>query len=160
MSRPSTATTLLPPGGMSVVRATMWRAIRSELVQRAGVAVENPAALGFRQRRLERKARIVKVPMRIIRREQQAIDADPFDQRAQMLGFIRLVDRLRREPEMLLHIFRRTPLEVRDFAAEAVEMPVHPPHGRRDPAEAALDEHDFEFRETLRNAFEHEAGEH
>jgi hypothetical protein len=27
MSRPSTPTTLLPPGGISDVRATMWRAM-------------------------------------------------------------------------------------------------------------------------------------
>jgi hypothetical protein len=28
MSRPSMPTTLLPPGGISVVRATMWRVMR------------------------------------------------------------------------------------------------------------------------------------
>ena len=51
ISRPSTPTTLLPPGGISDVRATMWRAIAdlgSELVKRAGVAVEDLDALGFR----------------------------------------------------------------------------------------------------------------
>src|ERR1700682_5784005 len=158
MSRPSTATTLLPPGGMSVVRATMWRAIRSELVQRAGVAVENPGALGFRQRRLDRKTRIIKVPMWIIRREQQAIDADPFDQGSQMSGFVRLVDRLRREPEMLLHIFRRTPLQVRDLVAESVKMLVHPPGGRGNPTQPALDEHDLQARKALGHAFDDEAG--
>jgi hypothetical protein len=58
--------------------------MRSELVERAGVAAENLAALGFRQRRLEGKPRIVEIPMRIIRREQQPIDTAPFDQRAQI----------------------------------------------------------------------------
>src|SRR3984893_2910786 len=144
---------------MSVVRATMWRAIRSELVQRAGVAVKYLGALGFRQRRLERKARIIKVPMRIIRREQQAVDADPFDQRSQMSGFIRLVDRLCREPEMLLHIFRRTPLQMRDLVAESVKMLVHPPGGRGNPAQSALDEHDLQARKTLGYAFDDEAGQ-
>src|SRR5713226_5748614 len=122
MSRPSTSTTLLPPGGISVVRATMCRAIESKLVKRAGVAVEDLGPFRFRQRRLESETRIVEIPMRIIRREQQAIDADPFDQRSQVPRLIGLVDRLRREPEMLPHIFGRTPLEMRDFGAEAFEM--------------------------------------
>src|SRR5260370_6347249 len=118
MSRPSTSTTLLPPGGISVVRATMCRVMESELVQRAGVAVEDLEALGFAQRRPEGKTRIVEIPMRIIRREQQAIDADPFDQRSQVPGLVRLVDRLGGEPEGLPGIFGRTPLEVRDFVPE------------------------------------------
>src|SRR5580765_5721872 len=83
MSRPSTSTTLLPPGGISVVRATMWRAIESKLVQRAGVAAEDLEPFCFAQRRLEGKAWIVEIPMRIIRREQQTIDANPVDQRSQ-----------------------------------------------------------------------------
>src|SRR5947209_6031242 len=126
-SRPSTSTTLLPPGGISVVRATMWRVMRSKLVERAGVAVEDFSSFGFRERRLEREARIVEVPMRIIGREQQPLDADPFDQGSQMLCFVRLIDRLGREPEMLAHVFGWTPLEVRHLAAEALEMLVHPP---------------------------------
>src|ERR1700738_586374 len=81
MSRPSTSTTLLPPGGISVVRATMWRVMRSELVKRAGVAVEDLGPFHLSQRRLEGETRIIEIPMRIIRREQQAIDANPFDQR-------------------------------------------------------------------------------
>src|SRR3954471_7537542 len=86
MSRPSTPTTLLPPGGMSVVRATMWRVIESQLVKRPRVAAEYPGAFGFRQRRAEGEPRVVEIPMRVVRREQQAIDADPFDQRAQVLA--------------------------------------------------------------------------
>src|SRR6185437_11234583 len=86
MSRPSIPTTLLPPGGMSEVRATMWRVIStcSELVDRTRVAAEDLGSLDFRQRRPERIARIVEIPVRVIRREQQAIGADPIDQRAQM----------------------------------------------------------------------------
>src|SRR5262245_15253414 len=76
-----------------------------------------------------------------------------------MLAFIRLVDRLRREPEVLLHIFRRLALEMRDLVAELFEMLVHPPHRRRNPAEAAFDEDDLEIRKALRNAFQHKAGE-
>src|SRR5258708_17072036 len=129
MSRPSTPTTLLPPGGISEVRATMWRAMRLQLVQRAGVAVEDLATLGFAQRRLEGETRIVGIPMRVIRREQHPLDADPFDQRSQMPRFVGLVDRLRGEPEMLLDIFRWPPLEVRDLAAKALEMLVHAPGG-------------------------------
>src|SRR5712675_1830129 len=158
MSRPSTATTLLPPGGISVVRATIWRAIFLELVQRAGVAVEDLGALGFRQRRLERKAWVVEIPMRIVRREQHAVDADPLDQRSQMLCLVGLVDWLRREPEMLLHIFRRTPLEMRDLVAESFKMLVHPPGGGGNPAQAAFDEHDSEARKALQHAFDHQAG--
>jgi hypothetical protein len=74
-----------------------------------------------------------------------------------MFGFIGLVDRLRREPEMLLHIFRRTPLQMRDLVAEAFKMLVHPPGGGGNPAEAAFDEHDSEARKALKHAFDHEA---
>src|SRR3954468_15886255 len=151
MSRPLISTTLLPPGGISDVRAMMCRAmlsrLRSELVDCARVGVEDLAALGFRQRRPEGEAWIVKIPVRIIRREQQTIDADPLDQRAQMFCLVRLVDRLRREPEMLLHIFGRPALQMRHLAAERLEVPVHPPGGRRNPAETAFDEDDLQLRE-------------
>src|SRR5882724_7085077 len=159
MSRPSTLTTLLPPGGNSVVRATMCRAMESKLVERAGVAVEDFYLLRLAQRRLERKTRIVEIPMRIIRREQQTIDADPFDQRSQVPRLVGFVDRLGGEPEMLPHIFGRTPLEVRDFVAEALEMLVHSPCRRGNPAEAAFDEDDFQAREVLGHAFDHQACE-
>jgi hypothetical protein len=48
---------------------------------------------------------------------------------------------------------------MRHLAAETFEMPVHPPRRRWNPAEAAFDEDDLEFREAFGNAFEHEAGE-
>src|SRR6201995_4458170 len=111
----------------------------SELVERAGIAAEDLAGLGPAQRRLEREARIVEIPMRIVRREQQPVDADPFDQRALMFGLVRLVDRLGGEPEMLLDVFRRLALEMRHLAAEAFKVLIHPPRGRRGPAEAAFD---------------------
>src|SRR6185437_10126844 len=130
---------------------------RSELVERSGVTAEDFSTLDLGQRRLEGIARIVKIPMRIVRREQQPVDADPFDQLPKMPGFVRLVDRLRREPEMLLHIFRRPPFEMRHLGAEALKMLVHPPHGRGDPAKAAFDEHDLELWKTLRDAFDDQA---
>src|SRR3954454_9555300 len=133
MSRPLISTTLLPPGGISDVLAMMCRAmlsrLRSGLVDGARVGVEDLRALCFRQRRPEGEPRIVEIPMRIVRREQQALDADPFAQRTQMFCFVRLVDRLRREPEMLLHIFGRPALEMRHLAAETFKVPVHPPGG-------------------------------
>src|SRR5438270_11245763 len=46
---------------------------------------------------------------------------------------------------------------MRHLAAEGFEMAIHAPGRRRDPAKTTLDEHDLELRETLRNAFEHEA---
>src|SRR6201997_5267727 len=76
-----------------------------------------------------------------------------------MPRLVGLVDRLRREPEMLAHIVRRLALEMRHLAAEAREMLVHAPHGGCDPAEAALDEDDPQFREALRDAFDDEARE-
>src|SRR6185437_9929406 len=36
-------------------------------------------------------------------------------------------------------------------------MLVHPPHGRGDPAKAALDEHNLELWKALRNAFDDKA---
>src|SRR4051795_5577922 len=145
MSRPLISTTLLPPGGISDVRAMMCRAmlsrLRSELVDCARVGVEDLPALGFRQRRPEGEPRIVEIPVRIVRGEQQALDADPFDQRAQMLRLVRLVDWLRREPEMLLHILGWTLFQMRHLAAKALEVLFHPPRRRGNPAEPALDEH-------------------
>src|ERR1700733_13234418 len=130
-SRPSRVITLLPPGGRSVVRAMANdQCLRSEFVDSAGVGLENLDPFRLAERRLESKARIVEIPMRIVRRKQQAIDADPFHQRAQMLRFIRLVHRLRGEPEMLPHIFRGLALEMRHFGAEAFEVLIHPPHRR------------------------------
>src|SRR5579863_2985596 len=134
-SRPSSATTLLPPGAMSVVRATMWRAMAirfrdSELVNGARVGLEDLEPLRFAQRRLESEPRIVEIPMRVVRGKQQPVHPDPVDQRAQMLGLIGLIDRLGREPEMLLDIFRRPPLQMRHLAAEALEVLIHPPHVR------------------------------
>src|SRR5260370_24917605 len=104
--------------------------MESELVERAGIAAEDLGPLRLAQRRLEGEPRIIKIPMRIIRREQQAIDADPFDQRPQIPRLVRLIDRLRGEPETLSHIFRPTPLEMRYLAAEAFEMLCHAPPGR------------------------------
>src|ERR1700722_5155627 len=130
ISRPSMLTTLLPPEGISLVRATMCRVMTSKLVQRAGIAVEDLRPFHFRQRRPEGKTRIVKIPMRIIRREQQAIHPDPFDQGPQVPRLVGLVDRLGGKPEMLANIFRRTPLEMRNFIAEAFEMLIHSPHRR------------------------------
>src|SRR5258708_190195 len=131
----------------------------SELVERAGIAAEDFLAFRLAQRGLEGEPRIIKVPMRVIRREQQPVDADPFDQRSQMFCFVGLIDRLRREPEVLAHIFRRTPLEMRNFATKTIKMLAHPPHRRGDPAEPAFDEHDFEPREMLEHALDHEARE-
>src|SRR6185312_6928793 len=45
------------------------------------------------------------------------------------------------------------------LAAEALEMLVHPPHRRRNPAETALDVDDLQFREALGDALDHEARE-
>src|SRR5947209_3879663 len=133
--------------------------MESELVNRARVAVKDFRPFGFAQWCPESEPRIVEIPVRIIRGEQQAIDTDPFDQRTQMPCLIRLVDWLGSEPEVLSNIFGRTPLEMRHLAAEALEMLVHPPHRRGDPTETALDEHDLQPREALRYAFDHEARE-
>src|ERR1700741_4451183 len=121
-------------------------------VQRPRIGVEDLAALLVRQRRLESEARVVEIPMRVVRGEQEAIDADPFDQLTQMPRLVGLVDWLGREPEMLADVFRRLALQMRHLAAEARKMLVHPPHGRRNPAEAAFDEHDLQLREALGDA--------
>src|SRR5215469_17154196 len=76
-----------------------------------------------------------------------------------MPGLIGLVDRLRGEPEMLAHIFRRLTLQMRHFAAKARKMLVHAPHGGCDPAEAAFDEHDRQLREALGDTLDDEACE-
>src|SRR5277367_6096275 len=91
---------------------------RSEPVNRASVGLEDFGPLRLREGGPKGKARIVEIPMRIIRRKQQPVDADPLDQRAQMPRFMGLVDRLGGKPEMLAHIFGRTALEVRHLGTE------------------------------------------
>src|SRR5262245_8999084 len=92
ISRPSSVTTLLPPGAISEVVATMWRPIHSpEVVEGARIGIEDLQALGLGERRLEGETRVVVIPMRIVRGEQQPVDADPLDEVAQVraiLGFL------------------------------------------------------------------------
>src|SRR5438270_612397 len=81
----------------------------------------------------------------------QAVDADPFDHRTEVPRIVRLVDRLGGEPEMLADIFGRLALQMRHLAAKTLEMLVHPPRRRSNPAEAAFDEHDLQLRKALRD---------
>src|SRR3569832_2651661 len=104
--------------------------MRSEFVDGAGVGVEDLDPFRLGEWCPDGKTRIVEIPMRIIRRKQQPVDADPLDQGTQMFRLIRLIDRLRGEPEMLAHIFGRTALKVRHLGTEALEVLIHPPYRR------------------------------
>src|SRR4051794_33330982 len=132
------------------------RTSRSQLVERTRIGVEDLCAFCFRERRLEGEARIVEIPVRIVRGEQQPVRPDPVDHRTQMFCIVRLVDRLRREPEVLADIFGRPALEMRHLIAESVKMLVHPPGGRRNPSKAAFDEYDFQTWKTLGHALDHQ----
>src|ERR1700737_697948 len=87
----------------------------SKLVERTGVAVEDFCPFGFGERRLERKPRIIKVPMRIIRRK-----------RSKCWSIRHIVDEIQPKPPSMNTIFRRgkrssTPSMTRLVSVAAIE---------------------------------------
>ena len=70
-------------------------------------------------RELERVLRVVEVPVRIVGREHQPVPADPLDHLGEVLRIVRLLDRLRGEPDVLADVFRRRALHVRHLRAHA-----------------------------------------
>jgi glc operon protein GlcG len=74
-------------------------------VKRLGVAGEEFCAHRLLESRLEHVAWVVEIPVRVVGREHQPIPSDPTHDLEQILRLVRLVDRLRREPEMLADVF-------------------------------------------------------
>src|SRR5262245_64602745 len=73
-----------------------------------------------------------------------------------ILGFL---DRLRRKPEALAHVFRRRSSHVWHLVSKALPVFVQAPGEGGRPAKAALDEDKFELGKSLGHAFEHETRE-
>ena len=102
---------------------------------------------------------IVEIPMRIVGGEEQPVDADPFHHVVEVLAPFRLFHRLRREPDMLADVFRRPALQMRRLVAQPSPVLVQPPHQRRQPGDAGLDEQHPQAGKALEHAFQHEAGQ-
>src|SRR5271166_4702451 len=139
MERPATSTILLVPGAISLTGATTCRAIPSlQAVERQSVLAEYHPLVLLGQRRLEGVTRIVLVPVRIVGREHDAVPTDPLTRRQQILGPLRLLDRLRRHPDVGADVFRRQPFQMRHFLAQPLVVLVEPPCQRGQPGEAAF----------------------
>src|SRR5215467_11116057 len=65
----------------------------------------------------DRHNRIVEIPVRIVGREQDAVEADPAHGVEHVAWILRLLHRLRRDVEMLADIFRRRTPQMRDLVA-------------------------------------------
>src|SRR5262245_5076320 len=160
ISRPATVTTLRLPAAISEVVATTWRAIASpKLVDRPRIGVEDLGTFAVRQRRLEGKARVIVVPVRVVGGEQQPIDPNPLDHGAQVRTVLGLLDGLRGKPETLAHVLRWWPLQVWHLVPEALPVLVHAPRDGGYPAKAALDKHELQARKALGHALDDQACE-
>ena len=103
--------------------------------------------------------RIVVVPMRIVGGEQQPVPADPIDRVQHMLARLRLLHRLRRQPDLLADVFGRRALQMRSLYLQPVPQLVQPPRQRRQPGKTRLDQHQLECRDALEHPLDHQAGE-
>src|SRR3954453_1826210 len=118
ISRPATETILQVPGAISLTGATTCRAIGSlQAVERQRVLAEHHPLMLLGQRRLEGVARIVLVPVGIIGGEHYAVPADPLARGKQILRPLRLLYRLRRNPDVVADVFRRQLLQMQPFPA-------------------------------------------
>src|SRR5580700_2728929 len=105
ISRPATVTTLDVPGAISSTVATTWRAaISAEPEHALGVVGEDHPPLSVGDIHFQHHPGVVEIPVRVIRREQQAVPADPLDRAGQILGPLGLFHRLGRVPDMLADI--------------------------------------------------------
>ena len=129
-------------------------------VDRLGVGGEDLAAALGREAGGEGAEGVVEVPVRVVGGEQETIPADQLHHVEEVPRLGGLLDRLGGDPDVLADVLRRLALEVGDLAAHALEQPVEAPGQRRQPREAALDEHHLELREALEHALDDEARDH
>jgi len=103
--------------------------------------------------------RIVEIPVRIIGREHQPVrqPGRVLQQLQKLPRLVRLLHRLRRQPEVLTDVLRRRLLQLRHLLLELLPGRVEPSGQRRQPGEAALDQHDLQRRELLEDALTDEA---
>ena len=93
----------------------------------------------------------VEVPVRVVGGEQDAVVHPDVPQRGgQVGGVVRLLDRLRGEPEVLADVLRRRPAQVRHVRAQLPPGVVEGPHQRTGPGDAALDADHLQRRELAR----------
>src|ERR1700744_6042700 len=108
----------------------------------------------------QRGARIIKIPVRIIRCEQDPVPTDPVKRLGQLAPGLRFLDRLGREPDIRLDILGRCALRMRDLLFQLLPLAVQPPGQGCGPAQAPFDEHDLQIRHTLEHAFQDHADQH
>lgn len=117
-------------------------------VQPLGIAIENLAPR-LRRQLAQNHVRSVEIPMRIVAGiEQHVLRIEHVEQLGQMLRIVRLLDRLRSQKAVVADIFARKPPQPWDGRAQRFVVLVEPPQQRRQPADAALDEHDGYFTNT------------
>src|SRR5262245_41240198 len=109
-----------------------------EAVDLLRIAAEDRPALGFAHGDLDGETRVIIVPMRIVARVDDTVPADPIEDGAQILRVLRLLDRLRRVPQIAVQILRRLELEMRDLAPHLGDVGVESPAERGNPGEAAF----------------------
>src|ERR1700733_12549261 len=130
-----------PLSSLAAVRSPLFLVFSRRLYARSSlrriepvcVAEQEGGLLFLGQSQRHRGQGIIVVPMRIVGRKQQPIEADPVDGVAQMDGWVRLFHRLRRHPDLVAQILARQTLEVRGFAAQRRTYLVEPPGERRHP---------------------------
>ena len=76
-----------------------------------------------------------------------------------MLARLRLLHRLRRQPDLLADVFGRRALQMRSLYLQPVPQLVQPPRQRRQPGKTRLDQHQLECRDALEHPLDHQAGD-
>src|SRR5262245_12770618 len=128
-----------------------------EPIKRLGVAAIDLVAALLAETRRQRQEWIVEVPVRVVAGEQDLVPADPLHHVEDVIGLLRFLHRLGRDPEMLAQIFRRRLAQMRDLVLHALPVLVEPPAERRDPGETRLDQYDLELGVALEHTLNDQA---
>src|ERR1700683_2257723 len=80
---------------------------------------------------------IVEIPVRVVGREQDAVEADRLHNLDEMGRIVRPLHRLGRHPEMLAQILRRWPFDLRQARTHALPIAIEAMTEGGNPAKAA-----------------------
>src|SRR5262245_22610206 len=123
-----------------------------------GIIAKNRTAFGLTHGDLNGEARVIVVPMRIVARIDDTVQADPIEDGAQVMRVLRFFDRLRRVPEIAAQVLRRLELEAGNLAPHLCNVGVEPPTEARNPGEATLNQNDLQAWIAVEHAFQDQAG--
>src|SRR5262249_6105623 len=162
MERFSTSTIIRLPGGSSLTYATGTRrsilpgsatgGLRQPIELARGLAHDAGPQSGW-QRARDELGRIA-VPMREIAGEHQHPPrVEHLQHPVEMLRRVRLLDWLRGEQHMLGDDLARRPVEPWRGLPQRLPVLVETPEQRRQPGDAALDQHELQRWELLEHAF-------